>query len=51
MVADQGRDNRFGVFPPLYSVVRGRYEITVKFFTISLRPLMPERYFCVTVIV
>ena len=30
---------------------RGRYEITVTFFTISLLPLMPERYFCVTVIV
>jgi hypothetical protein len=35
---------------PLH-LFRGRYEITVTFFTISLRPLMPERYFCVTVIV
>jgi hypothetical protein len=37
---------KFGI-----KILRGRYEITVTFFTISLRPLMPERYFCVTVIV
>jgi hypothetical protein len=39
----------FGLDPAVQ--LRGRYEITVTFFTISLRPLMPERYFCVTVIV